>query len=86
MPGVDIRILDDDGNDVAHGSPGEIAIRAPQVMANYWNRPDETAKAMTADGYFKSGDIVIRAIQTADIGVRHGPSFAVMSDALTPGF
>ena len=57
MPGVDIRILDDDGNDVAHGSPGEIAIRAPQVMANYWNRPDETAKAMTADGYFKSGDI-----------------------------
>ena len=41
------------------GQRGEIAIRGPQVMAGYWNRPDETAKVMTADGYFKSGDIGI---------------------------
>ena len=57
IPSTDIAILDDDGNEVALGQPGEIAIRGPQVMAGYWNRPDETAKVMTADGYFKSGDV-----------------------------
>jgi long-chain acyl-CoA synthetase len=57
MPSVEIRMLDDDGNDVALGQPGEIAIRGPQVMAGYWQRDDETAKVMTPDGYFKSGDI-----------------------------
>ncbi|WP_317202278.1 long-chain fatty acid--CoA ligase [Janthinobacterium sp.] len=57
MPSTDIAILDDDGKAVAQGQPGEIAIRGPQVMAGYWNRPDETAKVMTADGFFKSGDI-----------------------------
>lgn len=57
MPSTDIAILDDDGNEVPLGQPGEIAIRGPQVMAGYWNRPDETAKVMTADGFFKSGDI-----------------------------
>ncbi|MDR7052505.1 long-chain acyl-CoA synthetase [Duganella sp. 3397] len=59
VPSTDIAILDDDGNQVPLGQPGEIAIRGPQVMAGYWNRPDETAKVMTADGYFKSGDIGI---------------------------
>jgi len=57
MPGTDIRLLDDDGNEVALGTPGEIAIKGPQVMAGYWQRPDETAKVMTADGYFRTGDI-----------------------------
>ena len=57
MPGVEIRIVDDDGKDVPHGAPGEIAIRGPQLMAGYWQRPDETAKSMTSDGFFKSGDI-----------------------------
>jgi long-chain acyl-CoA synthetase len=57
VPGTDIAILDDDGNPVALGERGEIAIRGPQVMAGYWNRPDETAKVMTPDGFFKSGDI-----------------------------
>ena len=57
MPGVDIRILDDDGTPVATGIAGEIAIKAPQVMAGYWQRPDETASSMTPDGYFKSGDV-----------------------------
>jgi long-chain acyl-CoA synthetase len=50
-------LLDDEGNEVAMGQSGEIAIKGPQVMAGYWQRPDETAKVMTADGYFKSGDI-----------------------------
>ena len=57
MSGVDIKILDDDGNEVAIGVAGEIAIKAPQVMAGYWQRPDETAAVMTPDGYFKSGDV-----------------------------
>ncbi len=52
-----MKLVDDDGNDVAVGQSGEIAIKGPQVMAGYWQRPDETAKVMTADGYFKSGDI-----------------------------
>jgi long-chain acyl-CoA synthetase len=57
VPSTEIAILDDDGNEVALGQPGEIAIRGPQVMAGYWNRPDETAKVMTPEGYFKSGDV-----------------------------
>ena len=59
MPNVDIKILDDDGNDVPRGEPGEIAIRGPQVMAGYWQRPDATEEVMTPDGYFKSGDVGI---------------------------
>jgi long-chain acyl-CoA synthetase len=57
VPSTDIVILDDNGIVVALGQPGEIAIRGPQVMAGYWNNPAETAKVMTADGFFKSGDI-----------------------------
>jgi long-chain acyl-CoA synthetase len=57
IPSTDISLRDDDGLDVALGEPGEICIRGPQVMAGYWKRPDETAKVMTADGYFKSGDV-----------------------------
>ncbi len=59
VPSTDIAIRDDDGQDVPLGQPGEICIRGPQVMAGYWNRPDETAQVMTADGFFKSGDIGI---------------------------
>ena len=54
---TEITLRDDAGKDVALGQPGEICIRGPQVMAGYWNRPDETAKVMTADGFFMSGDI-----------------------------
>ena len=57
LPSTWLRLLDDNGNEVALGEPGEIAIKGPQVMAGYWQRPDETAKVMTGDGYFKSGDI-----------------------------
>ena len=57
FPNTDIAILDDEGRPLPLGEPGEIAIRGPQVMAGYWQRPDETAKVMTADGYFKSGDV-----------------------------
>jgi long-chain acyl-CoA synthetase len=58
IPGTWMKLLDDDGQEVtAVGVPGEIAIKGPQVMAGYWQRPDETSKVMTADGYFKSGDV-----------------------------
>jgi long-chain acyl-CoA synthetase len=59
FPNTEIAILDDAGQPVPLGQAGEIAIRGPQVMAGYWNRPDETAKVMTPDGFFKSGDIGI---------------------------
>jgi long-chain acyl-CoA synthetase len=59
FPNTEIAILDDAGQPVPLGLAGEIAIRGPQVMAGYWNRPDETAKVMTPDGFFKSGDIGI---------------------------
>ena len=57
MPNTELQLLDDDGVEVPMGTPGEIAIRGPQVMAGYWQRPDETEKVMTADGFFRSGDI-----------------------------
>ena len=61
LPSTFMKLLDDEGKEVTElGQPGEIAIKGPQVMAGYWQRPDETARCMTADGYFKSGDIGIR--------------------------
>ncbi|AET90139.1 acyl-CoA synthetase [Burkholderia sp. YI23] len=57
LPSTEISIRDDDNNEVPLGQPGEICIRGPQVMAGYWNRPDETAKVMTDDGFFRSGDV-----------------------------
>jgi long-chain acyl-CoA synthetase len=59
IPSTEVQILDDDGNPLPIGSTGEIAIRGPQVMAGYWNRPEETAKSMTPDGFFKTGDVGI---------------------------
>ncbi|HET9822997.1 MAG TPA: AMP-binding protein, partial [Burkholderiaceae bacterium] len=57
LPNTELKLIDDAGQEVPPGTPGEIAIRGPQVMAGYWQRPDETAKVMTADGFFRSGDI-----------------------------
>ncbi len=57
LPGTELALLDDEGRQLGPGTPGEIAIRGPQVMAGYWQRPDETAKVMTADGFFRTGDI-----------------------------
>jgi long-chain acyl-CoA synthetase len=54
---TEMALLDDAGHEVPPGTAGEIAIRGPQVMAGYWQRPDETAQVMTADGYFRTGDI-----------------------------
>jgi long-chain acyl-CoA synthetase len=60
LPSTFMKLLDDEGHEVTElGQPGEIAIKGPQVMAGYWQRPDETARCMTPDAYFKSGDIGI---------------------------
>ena len=57
FPSTDISIRDEDNKEVPSGERGEICARGPQVMVGYWNRPDETAKVMTADGFFRTGDI-----------------------------
>ncbi len=57
VPSTWLSIRDDNGNEVPFGQPGEICAKGPQIMAGYWNRPEETANVMTADGYFRTGDI-----------------------------
>ncbi|ACY35365.1 MULTISPECIES: long-chain-fatty-acid--CoA ligase [Comamonas] len=58
LPSTYVKLVGSDGQDVSEpGLPGEVAVLGPQVMAGYWQRPDETAKVMTADGYFLTGDI-----------------------------
>jgi len=64
LPSTAMTLLDNEGQEItALGQPGEIAIKGPQVMAGYWQQPDETARCMTADGYFKTGDIGMRDAQ-----------------------
>ena len=57
VPSTHLSIRDDDGNELPIGQAGEICAKGPHVMSGYWNRPDETARVMTADGYFRTGDI-----------------------------
>jgi long-chain acyl-CoA synthetase len=57
LPSTDVRLLDDDGKEVANGHEGELAIYGPQVMKGYWKRDDETEKVITRDGWLKTGDI-----------------------------
>ncbi len=59
LPSTDISLRDDDGNEVPQGESGELCAKGPQVMAGYWRQPEATAEVMTADGYFKTGDIAV---------------------------
>ncbi len=59
LPSTDVAIRLADGRDAAPGEAGELCVRGPQVMAGYWGRPDETARATTTDGYFKTGDVAV---------------------------
>ncbi|HXZ23085.1 MAG TPA: long-chain-fatty-acid--CoA ligase [Pseudolabrys sp.] len=63
VPSTEISIRDDDGKELSNGEQGEICARGPQVMAGYWRSPEETAKTMTADGFFRTGDIGVMDIQ-----------------------
>lgn len=57
VPGTEVKIVDDEGNALAIEQAGELLVRGPQVMQGYWQRPDETAKVMDPDGYFRTGDV-----------------------------
>jgi long-chain acyl-CoA synthetase len=57
VPSTDIRLLDDEGRDVALGEAGEICAKGPQIMRGYWNNDEANAAAFTKDGYFRTGDI-----------------------------
>jgi long-chain acyl-CoA synthetase len=57
FPSTDIRILDESERPVADGEAGELCVKGPQVMQGYWQQPAETAKAFTADGWLRTGDI-----------------------------
>ncbi|MDO9094743.1 MAG: AMP-binding protein [Rubrivivax sp.] len=59
LPGTEVTLLDDEGRPVPPGTPGELAVRGPQVMAGYWQRPDETARVITPEGWLRSGDIAV---------------------------
>jgi long-chain acyl-CoA synthetase len=59
LPSTDVCLRDDDNRDVPVGEPGELCVKGPQVMAGYWNKPEENQKSFTPDGYFKTGDIAV---------------------------
>ncbi|MEI8144541.1 MAG: AMP-binding protein [Alphaproteobacteria bacterium] len=59
VPSTEVKLVDDEGREVAHGQPGELAARGPQVMKGYWNKPEETAKVMTNDGWLLTGDVAV---------------------------
>ncbi|CAJ50468.1 AMP-binding protein [Bordetella avium] len=59
LPSTDVAILDDAGAELPLGERGEVAVRGPQVMLGYWRRPEETRQSMTAEGFFRTGDIGI---------------------------
>jgi long-chain acyl-CoA synthetase len=58
-PNTICKTIDDDGNDLPLGEPGELCVKGPQVMKGYWQRPDETAKTITEDGWLKTGDVAV---------------------------
>ena len=59
LPSTDVSVRDADGAPVPAGERGELCVKGPQVMAGYWKRPDETARVMTPDGFFRTGDVAV---------------------------
>lgn len=59
FPSTDIKLVDDNDQEVPMGEPGELMCKGPQVMAGYWNRPDETEKVLSSDGWLKTGDMAV---------------------------
>src|SRR3546814_14451890 len=59
MPSTLISLRDDDEREVAEGEPGELCVKGPQVMQGYWQKPDETEKVFTKDGWLKTGDVAV---------------------------
>lgn len=67
LPQVDIRIVDEKNQVVIQGNPGEIQVKGPNVFKEYWNKPEETKKTFTSDGWFKTGDIAIYDVDSYKI-------------------
>lgn len=59
VPGVEVRLVDDDGEDVEAGDPGEIWVRGPNVFVGYWQDPEATARVLTPDGWLRTGDVAV---------------------------
>ena len=59
IPGTEIKTIDDDGNETPLGEPGELCVKGPQVMRGYWQRPEDTQKSFTDDGFLQTGDIAL---------------------------
>ncbi|SFB81821.1 long-chain acyl-CoA synthetase [Marinospirillum celere] len=59
VPSTEIKVIDEEGQDLPLGEAGELCIRGPQVMKGYWQRPDETAKVIDVDGWFRTGDVAV---------------------------
>ncbi|SOB75191.1 long-chain acyl-CoA synthetase [Marinobacter sp. LV10R510-11A] len=59
VPSTQVKTLDDDGNETPLGVPGELCVKGPQVMRGYWQRPEDTQKSFTEDGYIQTGDVAV---------------------------
>lgn len=59
VPGTSVKAIDDEGNCVVFGEPGELCVKGPQVMKGYWNRPEDTAKTVNDEGWIRTGDIAV---------------------------
>ncbi|MCK0714220.1 AMP-binding protein [Chromohalobacter sarecensis] len=59
VPGTSIKVIGPEGEEVVRGEPGELCVQGPQVMKGYWNRPEDTAKTLDAEGWIRTGDIAV---------------------------
>ncbi|PHQ75595.1 MAG: long-chain fatty acid--CoA ligase [Marinobacter sp.] len=59
IPGTQVKTIDDDGNETPLGEPGELCVKGPQVMRGYWQRPEDTQKSFTDDGFLQTGDVAL---------------------------
>lgn len=59
LPGIEVRVVDQDGTDVLAGDPGEIWVRGPNVFSGYWGDDDATARVLTRDGWLRTGDVAV---------------------------
>ena len=59
MPDTECKVIDEEGQSLPNGEPGELCVHGPQVMKGYWNRPDETRQVLDEDDWFKTGDMAV---------------------------